>query len=124
MKIPSLIPHAPSLVLALACASSTAGAVPQAPVITYGLVRDEFGVPFSKASAVTLELVRDGARAGTVYARCAVGDSGVPGMNYRLSLEIDSDGPTRANAVCDRSHTYSHVRAPAFARAGRSNARR
>ena len=111
MKIPSLIPHAPSLVLALVCASSTAGAVPQAPVITYGLVRDEFGVPFSKASAVTLELVRDGARAGTVYARCAVGDSGVPGMNYRLSLEIDSDGPTRANAVC--AGTEMFVRATA-----------
>lgn len=110
MKVPSLIPHAPSIALALACAAAPAGAVPQAPVITYGLVRDEYGVPFTKASDVTLELVRAGARTGTVYARCAVGESGVPGMNYRLSLEIDSDGPARANAVCAGTEMFVRAR--------------
>lgn len=88
------------LALSAACAAFAAPAIPQAPVITYGLVRDPYGTPLTKASSATLELVRNAARDGTVYARAAVGDSGIPGMNYRLSLEIDSSGPTRANAVC------------------------
>lgn len=88
------------LALSAACAALAAPAIPQAPVITYGLVRDPYGTPLTKASSATLELVRNAARDGTVYARAAVGDSGIPGMNYRLSLEIDSSGPTRANAVC------------------------
>lgn len=88
------------LALSAACAAFAASAIPQAPVITYGLVRDPYGTPLTKASSATLELVRNAARDGTVYARASVGDSGIPGMNYRLSLEIDSSGPTRANAVC------------------------
>lgn len=74
-------------------------AIPQAPVITYGLVRDEFGSPLTQASAVELSLVKNAERDGTVYAKCKVGDSGIPGMNYRLSLEIDSSGPSRSYAV-------------------------
>ena len=73
--------------------------VPQAPVITYGLVRAEYGSPMTKASEVALTLVRDDDRAGAVYAAGAVGDMGIPGMNYRLSLEIDSTGPARPYAV-------------------------
>jgi len=74
-------------------------AVPQAPVVTYGLVRDEYGSPLTKASKAALSLVADSDRSGREYSRCAVGDSGIPGMNYRLSLEIDSRGPSRENAV-------------------------
>lgn len=70
---------------------------PQAPVITYGLIRDEYGDPIAAQSPV-LELVKDDASA-KVYARCVVGDAGIPGMNYRLSLEIDSAGPRRDNAA-------------------------
>lgn len=73
--------------------------VPQAPVITYGLIRDEYGSPLMKNSAAELKLVKDAEREGAVYAKCAVGDSGIPGMNYRLSLEIDSSGPRRDYAV-------------------------
>ena len=74
-------------------------AVPQAPVITYGLIRDEYGAPMTKASSAALTLVRNADRAGATYAACAVGDMGIPGMNYRLSLEIDSSGPVRPTAV-------------------------
>jgi len=74
-------------------------AMPLAPVITYGLIRDEYGAPLTKASAAALALVRDGDRAGTAYATCAVGESGIAGMNYRLSLEIDSSGGGRSYAV-------------------------
>lgn len=73
--------------------------LPLAPVITYGLIRDEYGAPVTKASQVGLALVKNADRAGRVYATCAVGDSGIPGMNYRLSLEIDSLGPRRPQAV-------------------------
>lgn len=74
-------------------------AIPQAPVITYGLVRDEFGSPLTRASATALSLVKNAERDGAVYAKCTVGESGIPGMNYRLSLEIDSSGPRRDYAV-------------------------
>jgi len=75
-------------------------ATPQAPVITYGLVRDGYGRPLvTSATSPVLELVKSADRAGRVYARCTVGDSGIVGMNYRLSLEIDSEGPNRDNAV-------------------------
>ena len=88
----------------LACAALAAPvaevyAVPQAPVITYGLVRDEYGVPLSKASAARLTLVKEGVSPEVVCATCAVGDYAIAGMNYRLSLEIDSEGPTRAYAA-------------------------
>ena len=73
--------------------------VPQAPVITYGLIRDEYGAPLTRSSSASLALVRSDDRAGRVYATSDVGDSGVPGMNYRLSLEIDSSGPSRSYAV-------------------------
>ena len=90
------------LALAAACGLPAAAAkptVPQAPVITYGLIRDEYGAPMTKASAVALTLVKSADRAGQAYAVASVGDSGIPGMNYRLSLEIDSSGPDRPYAV-------------------------
>jgi len=79
--------------------AATKPAIPQAPVITYGIIRDEYGVPMTKESAATLTLVKDDAHDGDAYATCAVGDSGMAGMNYRLSLEIDSSGPRRPYAV-------------------------
>lgn len=90
------------LALAAVCglpAATVKPAVPQAPVITYGLVRDEYGAPMTKASSAALTLVRSADRAGATYAACTVGDMGIPGMNYRLSLEIDSSGPVRHYAV-------------------------
>lgn len=80
-------------------AASVSIAVPQSPVVTYGIIRDEFGSPLTKDAAARLELVKRDAPNGTVYAACDVGSYGYAGMNYRLSLEIDSAGPVRARAV-------------------------
>lgn len=80
-------------------ASAAKPPVPQAPVITYGMIRDEYGAPLTKASSAVLKLVKGADRAGQVHAVATVGDSGIPGMNYRLSLEIDSSGPSRPYAV-------------------------
>ena len=74
-------------------------AIPQSPVITYGLVRDEFGNPIRSASALEMKLVKSSDPDGTVYAKTVVGETAYPGMNYRLSLEMDSEGPERAHAV-------------------------
>ena len=73
--------------------------IPQSPVVTYGLVRDEYGVPLKSASEAEVRLVRAAAPGGTVYSRSAVTDQMLPGVNYRLSLEIDSEGPARSYAV-------------------------
>ena len=98
--------NSPFLAIAIAAAAVAPHAVaavsiPQAPVITYGLVRDEFGSPLTSASAAALALVRDAAPGGTVYAKTSVGATAFPGMNYRLSLEIDSAGPSRSYAVLE-----------------------
>ena len=82
-------------------------ALPQAPVITYGLVRDDYGRPFgTSVDSPVLELVRNADRSGRVYARCSVGESGFVGMNYRLSLEIDSTGPNREYAVLEGAEMF------------------
>ena len=73
--------------------------IPQAPVIIYGLIRDEYGSPLKSMSAASLRLVRDSDADGLVYASTVVGETAFPGMNYRLSLEMDSEGPTRTYAV-------------------------
>lgn len=73
--------------------------IPQSPVVTYGLVRDEYGVPLKSASEAEVRLVRAAVPGGTVYSRSAVTDQMLPGVNYRLSLEIDSEGPARSYAV-------------------------
>jgi len=90
----------------LPAAALTKPSVPQAPVITYGLIRDEFGSPLTGASKASLALVRSADRDGTVYATSSVGDSGIAGMNYRLSLEIDSSGPRRTRAVLTGTEMY------------------
>ena len=89
----------PIFAAALLSTAALAVSIPQAPVITYGLVRDEYGSPLTSASAATLTLVKEAEPDGRVYARTVVGESAYPAMNYRLSLEIDSDGPAREYAV-------------------------
>lgn len=88
-----------SSVAVLGTTSLLGVSVPQSPVVTYGLVRDEYGVPLKTASAAEVRLVRNDAQGSTVYSRSAVVDQMLPGVNYRLSLEIDSEGPARSYAV-------------------------
>jgi len=73
--------------------------VPQAPVVTYGYIRNEYGTPMTRLQAAVLELVRDDARTGRVYASCDVAGMEMVGLNYRLSLEVDSASGCRENAV-------------------------
>ena len=89
----------PILATALLSPAVLAVSIPQAPVITYGLVRDEYGSPLTSASAATLTLVKDAEPDGRVYAKTVAGTTAYPAMNYRLSLEIDSEGPVREYAV-------------------------
>lgn len=84
-----------------ALGAAAACAIPQAPLITYGMIRDEYGNPLKGSSALTLKLVKADAPDGQVYASTSVGETGYPGMNYRLSLEIDSSGPSRPYAVLE-----------------------
>lgn len=83
----------------LALPAVAAICIPQVPVVTYGIVRDEYGTPMTKAQAAELALVKDAERGGRVYAQCAVGESSIPGMNFRLTQELDSATGGRKNAV-------------------------
>lgn len=85
--------------LSIVLTAAAAFAIPQAPVVTYGFVRDEYGNPLADSAALSLKLVKAAEPDGRVYAATAVGATAYPGMNYRLSLEIDSEGPTRPYAV-------------------------
>lgn len=87
--------------LALLAALPAAGkiAVPQAPVMTYGLIRDEYGAPMVKNASALVRLYKEGDAKARVYSSCTIGDAGIAGMNYRLALEIDSAGPVRDYAV-------------------------
>lgn len=81
-----------------AVAARTAPSVPKPPVVTYGLIRDEYGVPLAAEAKAEARLVK--AEGGDkVYALSAVEANVYLGMNYRLSLEIDSSGPERSRAV-------------------------
>lgn len=85
----------------LTLAAVEALAIPQSPVVTYGMIRDEYGNPLKGSSALTMKLVKADAPDGQVYALTSVGETGYPGVNYRLSLEIDSTGPSRPYAVLE-----------------------
>ena len=87
------------LIALFAAIPALAVSIPQAPVVTYGLVRDEYGSPLGASCGAELKLVADAAPEGTVYAKTVVGETAYPGQNYRLSLEIDSEGPERPYAV-------------------------
>lgn len=84
-----------------ALVAAAALAVPQSPVVIYGQVRDEYGNNLQNSSALTLKLVNAGDISAFAYAKTTVGETAYPGMNYRLSLEIDSEGPTRSYAVLE-----------------------
>lgn len=90
----------PILIFAALCGAA-ASAIPQSPLITYGMIRDEYGNPLKGSAALTLKLVKADAPDGRIYDERAVGETGYPGMNYRLSLEIDSSGPSRPYAVIE-----------------------
>ena len=93
-------PVAGLMVLLAGAASGaiTAPAVPKPPVVTYGLVRDEFGAPLADNAKALARLVKAGG-GDTVYAQGNIAANVFRGMNYRLSLEIDSKGPVRPRAV-------------------------
>ena len=88
-----------AILVMLILSAANAVAIPQAPVMTYGFVRDEYGNPLADSAALSLKLVKDTEPDGRAYATTAVGATAYPGMNYRLSLEIDSEGPSRPYAV-------------------------
>lgn len=86
------------LAMSVCEAAITAPAVPKAPVVTYGLMRDEFGAPLGEDAEAIARLVKaDGG--DTLYAQSVIAANVYRGMNYRLSLEIDSKGPIRSRAV-------------------------
>lgn len=97
---------AAAVVALAAVAAADDTGLPQAPVITYGIVRDEYGSPLTTASSATLSLVRNDDRDGRVYAVSSVGIYGSAGMNYRLSLEIDASGPNRDYAVVEGTEMF------------------
>ena len=87
-------------------ATTLAVSIPQSPVITYGIVRDEYGEPLTSDSAAVLSLVKNADRDGRVFAKSVVGESPYVGMNYRLSLEIDSQAPGREYAVTEGEEMF------------------
>lgn len=89
------------LIATLAFVTAGAWAIPQSPVVTYGMIRDEYGNPLKGSSGLTMKLVKAEAANGQVYGLATVGETGYPGVNYRLSLEVDSTGPSRPYAVLE-----------------------
>ena len=102
VSCPIHLAHPVACLLALATlpvlAAITAPAVPKPPVVTYGLVRDEFGAPLADDAGAFARLVKQDDN-GKIYAQSAIAANVYRGMNYRLSLEIDSKGPVRPRAV-------------------------
>jgi len=86
-------------IAATAVGAVRAPAVPKPPVVTYGLIRDEYGFPLAADAKTVARLVLDSEPEGRVYAQSAVEANVYLGMNYRLSLEIDSSGPVRSRAA-------------------------
>ena len=86
--------------MAVALAATAVGAVrtappvPKPPVVTYGLIRDEYGVPLAADAKAVARLVREAEPEGRIYAQSAIEANVYLGMNYRLSLEIDSLSPS------------------------------
>lgn len=76
-------------------------AVPRTPVITYGLIRDEMGAPLDSRTGAQVRLVGAHQPTGQVYAVSAVEPNIYLGLNYRLSLEMDSKGPSRSYAAIE-----------------------
>ncbi len=74
----------------LALATAAQAGLPLPPTITYGLIRDEFGQPFVSGVQVKLVKVAD---TNSVCALYDVNGQFQPGVNYRLSLELESASP-------------------------------
>ena len=73
-----------------AAANIVCAGLPMPPAITYGLIRDEYGHPLNSGAQVKLVKV------GVPETVCTFQDvSGeiLPGVNYRLSLELEDAGP-------------------------------
>lgn len=76
-------------ILTLMALSGVARAgLPLAPTVTYGLIRDEFGLPYTAGAVVALVKADE-----TISASQAIDGMLLPGVNYRLSLELDSSAP-------------------------------
>ena len=75
---------------ALALAIVAQAGLPLAPTITYGMIRDEFGQPLNSGTQVKLVKVAD---PNLVCAQYDVNGQFQPGVNYRLSLELEDAMP-------------------------------
>lgn len=73
-------------VFALIAADAFAG-MPMAPSITYGLLRDEYGIPIDSGAVVSLVKADT---PDTLCSRHNVNGQFLPGVNYRLSLEMQN----------------------------------
>ena len=84
------------ILLALAFVSASipacvnGGGLPMAPVITYGLLRNEYGTPIDSGAVVSL-VKADSPE--TICARHQVDGQLLVGVNYRLSLEMEDATP-------------------------------
>lgn len=99
MKGNCMMVLAAAAVFAMSNTAWAAFPVPVSPVVTYGLVRDEFGSPYGASSRMTLTLAPEENPGGKACAETTVTDIGSSGYNYVLQLEVDSAGPIRPYAV-------------------------
>ncbi len=86
----NLTPKTVLISAALALAAAAQAGLPLPPTITYGLIRDEYGQPITSDAQVKLIKVADPA---TICAQYEVNGQFQPGVNYRLSLELESAAP-------------------------------
>lgn len=73
-------------------ATAVQAGLPLAPTVTYGLIRNEYGQPILSGADVAI-IKNDGS--GTVCAHQMIEGLFLPGVNYRLSLELESGAPLR-----------------------------
>ncbi len=77
----------PILTLMTLSGAARAG-LPLAPTVTYGLIRDEFGYPYAAGAVVALVKADE-----TISTAQTIDGMLLPGVNYRLSLELESGAP-------------------------------
>jgi len=78
------------LTATLVLVTAAQAGLPLSPTITYGLIRDEFGQPLNSDAQIKLVKV---AEPEIVCAQYDVNGQFQPGVNYRLSLELESAAP-------------------------------
>jgi len=86
----NLKPNTLMICALFAWAAAAQAGLPLAPTITYGLIRDEYGQPLLGGAQVTLVKV---ALPETVCAQHNIAGLIQPGINYRLSLELENAAP-------------------------------